>query len=300
MLDTNTGATCANQPLAGGDCTLLPDKSEAKFISKLPLPGVVIFVHGVNSDGEWFDSAEQGLCDGLNTRLKRRTLRTAVNNSGKPLISTRDGLMTPVQYTGELTAEGFLDAERNAKNFIQPEPNYSPVIRFRWGYKCSKEELQVWGKAVWLNEFDYWGGGPFANGCSAVADLWGDGVDDSLFLWITAQHLNPAIGRDVYACPSRTYYVHAALRLAKLIKSIRDKQQDCPITVVCHSQGNVVGVAAAFLADRLGVQADSYILANPPLSLLPSNFTESYVQLGAESPDGSVGRQSFEARIESN
>ncbi|WP_425542680.1 T6SS effector phospholipase Tle3 domain-containing protein, partial [Burkholderia sola] len=33
-------------------------------IKQMPLPGIVIFVHGVNSEGEWFEAAEQGLCDG--------------------------------------------------------------------------------------------------------------------------------------------------------------------------------------------------------------------------------------------
>lgn len=276
---------------------LLPDKSEAKFTSKLPLPGVIIFVHGVNSDGEWYEAAEEGLCDGLNTRLKRRPLRAEGEQCVKPLLNTHEGLLTKAQYSAELTSAGFVDAERTSKNFIAPEANYSPVIRFRWGYKCSKEELKIWGERVWLNEHDYWGGGPFANGCSAVADLWSSGVDDRLFLWITAQHLNPAIGRDVYKCPSRAYYVHAALRLAKLIKSIRDKQKDCPITVICHSQGNVVGVGGAFLADKLGVQADNYILCNPPLSLMADNFMENWAQRGMESSDGSRGRQTGEARV---
>ncbi|WP_425117427.1 T6SS effector phospholipase Tle3 domain-containing protein, partial [Burkholderia anthina] len=40
-------------------------------ILQMPLPGVVIFVHGVNSEGEWFDAAEEGLCKGLNRRIGR-------------------------------------------------------------------------------------------------------------------------------------------------------------------------------------------------------------------------------------
>ena len=66
----------------------------------------------------------------------------------------------------------------------------------------------------------------------------------------------------------------AALRLAKLIESIRRKQADTPITVVCHSQGNMVGIAAAFLGDRLAevtdhwgksgrCVADTYVLCKP-------------------------------------
>lgn len=33
------------------------------------LPGIIIFVHGVNSEGEWYEDAEKHLCEGLNKRL---------------------------------------------------------------------------------------------------------------------------------------------------------------------------------------------------------------------------------------
>ncbi len=51
-------------------------------VTRLPRPGIVIFVHGVNSDGEWYEQAEQGLCAGLNTRLKRRDADLAI--PGRP------------------------------------------------------------------------------------------------------------------------------------------------------------------------------------------------------------------------
>ena len=60
------------QVVGGGGYLTLPDKSLCRFLATLPLPGVVIFVHGVNSDGEWYDAAEQGLCAGLNARLARK------------------------------------------------------------------------------------------------------------------------------------------------------------------------------------------------------------------------------------
>ncbi|MDT1822943.1 hypothetical protein FPK54_24335, partial [Acinetobacter baumannii] len=87
----------------------------------------------------------------------------------------------------------------------------------RWGYKASSDELQEFGDAIYLNEQNYWGGGPFANGCTALPDLWGAGLSDQLFLWLHIQHMNPTNDRQVYACPPRPYYVVAALRLAKLV-----------------------------------------------------------------------------------
>lgn len=271
----------------------LPNNSKVHLPLQLPLPGVVILVHGVNSDGEWYESGEEGLCKGLNRRLARQDAQMAYRGVDA-------GQLTQAAYTAELTAEGFLNPKRNDKTFLVPKPNWSPVIRFRWGYKASKEDVKAFGANVWLNENDYWGGGPFANGCSSVADLWGEGLNDRLFLWITAQHLNPVAGRDAYSCPPRAYYVHAALRLAKLIKSIRDKQADCPITVVCHSQGNMVGIGAAFLADTLGQQADNFILNNPPLSLVPDDdsFADSWTQRSSRDPLGASGRQNDHARTQ--
>lgn len=44
-------------------------KVNAEVQPPLQLPGLVIFVHGVNSEGEWYNYAEKALCDGLNERL---------------------------------------------------------------------------------------------------------------------------------------------------------------------------------------------------------------------------------------
>ena len=51
--------------------SLLPCHSQALTFARLQLPGVIILVHGVNSDGEWFDATERGLCEGLNARMAR-------------------------------------------------------------------------------------------------------------------------------------------------------------------------------------------------------------------------------------
>lgn len=44
-------------------------KVHAEVQPPLQLLGLIIFVHGVNSEGEWYDYAENELCKGLNTRL---------------------------------------------------------------------------------------------------------------------------------------------------------------------------------------------------------------------------------------
>jgi pimeloyl-ACP methyl ester carboxylesterase len=285
----------------GSGSTLL-NESYLDVVMQLPLPGIVIFVHGVNSDGEWYQAAERGLCDGLNARLARREWEIVHAN-------TEGGKLSPVEYLDDLTADGYLNPEKQADTFIGSSPHYSPVIQFRWGYKACNEELQTYGDGIFLNEQNYWGGGPFANGCTSLPDLWGRGLNDQLFLWLHAQHLNPTNDRMVYACPPRPYYVLAALRLAKLIKAIREKQADVPITIVCHSQGNMVSIAAAFLGDRIGIVkdeagksgrcvADSYVLCNPPYSLVEKNFIEGWSN--TEVAEGKLywGRQTLNARRE--
>ncbi|KAB8045060.1 T6SS effector phospholipase Tle3 domain-containing protein [Janthinobacterium aquaticum] len=285
----------------GPDCVLLAevegvtrfDKGLLDAVVRLPRPGIMIFVHGVNSDGEWYDEAEQGLCAGLNARLKRRDQDLHISGPAS-------GQMQPARYARELTEDGFLNPRRNATNFLQADHANSPVIRFRWGYKASGEELQQFGDGIYLNEKNYWGGGPFANGCSALPDLWSDGLSEELFLWMHIQHMNPTNDRQVYACPPRAYFVFAAWRLARLVQSIRACQHDAPVTIVCHSQGNMVAMAAAFLGDRLGPSAvaDSYVLCNPPYSLLDSNFTENWISGNLKDPHGNTGRQKYTARAQ--
>lgn len=278
------------------------NESYLDVIKQLPLPGVVIFVHGVNSDGEWYSETEQGICAGLNARLKR-------GNEHMCIPTTEGGQLWPTQYMAELSPDGFLNPNTKFDTFINGDDTFSPVIRFRWGYKGNLEELQKYGKGIYLNEENYWGGGPFANGCTALPDLWGEGLSEELFLWVHVQHMNPANDRNVYSCPPRPYYVLAALRLAKLVESLRKKQADVPITIVCHSQGNMIGMAAAFLGDRMedavdGIGksapcvADNYVLCNPPYSLLEKNGTESWSQGGMKDPQGHTGRVTEKARKE--
>ncbi|OXI73839.1 hypothetical protein CFB81_11275 [Burkholderia sp. AU28863] len=288
--------------VGGGLGTTLFNRNDLECVMQMPLPGVVIFVHGVNSEGEWFKEAEKGLCAGLNRRMGRYD--DQLFHWG-PVA----GQMTPVSYIESLTPDGFLNPDMSSKTYIKPDPSFSPVIHFRWGYAANAAELKEYGDKIMLNEKNYWGGGPFAGGCSSLPDLWNDGLNDRLFLWLTVQHMNGIGNRKIYSTPPRTYGVLGALRLARLVESIRKRQADAPITIVCHSQGNMIGLAAAFLGDRLPevtdqwgkkgrCVADTYVLANPPYSLVEANMTDSWAQRGVRDKNGHVGRETYVARKE--
>ena len=54
----------------------LRTESDGTLVMDVPylMPGTFIFVHGVNSVGEWYADAAMQLCDGLNKRLGRSDL----------------------------------------------------------------------------------------------------------------------------------------------------------------------------------------------------------------------------------
>ncbi len=274
---------------AASRTTLSVPGMERAFVDARHLPGIIIFVHGVNSDGEWYDAAEAGLLRGLNTRLG---LDRSLDGSAA---------LRPVGYAREITPDGKLERSLSGKTFVT-DHGRSPVIRFRWGYKAagqdgtpgSQDELQAYGSKIYLNELDAWGGGPFQNGTTALPYMWGLGLDDRVFWWIYA-NMFPIDGREVYASPPRAYYAHAAHRLKELIKAIRDKQADCPITVVCHSQGNMVALGAALLGKNEDALADAYVLCNPPYSL-ESLGMDKIANDDAKSATGQFGSVTTAAR----
>jgi len=279
-----------------GTTPTIPASAAESFVPEtpmqLPLPGVIIFVHGVNSMGEWFNESEHGLCEGLNQRMARTPEKMTYGNVG-------GGCLRPNEYGAEIDEKGKL-IDADAGNFFRAVGNYSPVIRFRWGYRCGPGELDIFESEVMLNRDDAWGGGPFQNGTSCLSDLWSEGLNDRLFLSINAQRLNPT-SRQVYHTPSRRYMVHAAQRLADLIADIRATQAHCPITVVCHSQGNMVGAAAALLAKTPSDVADTYVLCNPPYSVEKlfmygyANTRDSYTHV---TEHGEQGPQTRTVRVE--
>lgn len=267
-----------------------------ELLAKSPIPGVIILVHGVNSTGEWYEQTEAGLCQGLMERL------------GWVEGAAASSTLAAVRYKPEVQPDGRLDQSLSTKSYIDESSEArSPVIRFRWGFKAAakdgtneQDNAEYWQERIFLDEFDAWGGGPFQNGTATLADMWGLGLNDRAFWWIYTNML-PVEGREIYASPPRAYFAHAAHRLKELIKAIRKAQPDCPITVVCHSQGNMVSLGAAFLGSNDKESggkaiADTYVMCNPPYST-GINFMDKVVNRSQRSHAGKKGAVTPEARV---
>lgn len=222
---------------------LTPQGYQVRAEAQIPphLPGIIIFVHGVNSEGEWYDDAEEALCEGLNDRLNRNEA-------------------TKLKANTYITADP--DTREPIPRKIKLDPAaHSPVIRFYWGYRAPKGKEKNWLVALRnIEGFDfwarqgagedgpwYWGGGPFQNGTNNLQQIWSDqGFKRSVF-GIDLQSLNTEVERQLQDAPPRDYYTHAAQRLAKLIDDIRAHSPRDTVTVMAHSQGTMIAMAATAL-----------------------------------------------------
>jgi len=236
-----------------------PSSFQVRAECRIPphMPGVIIFVHGVNSTGEWYDAAEQALCQGLNERLKRSDLKANT-------YSTVDG-------------------DRPVPRYIKKgDEGNSPVIRFYWGYRAKDGEernwripmrsprgfdLSAWGTPECTNEKGpwYWGGGPFQNGTNNLSQLWSREGFKRHVLAFDMEKLNTEADRQLQDAPPRDYYAHAAQRLADLIDKIRSECPRDTVTVMSHSQGTMIAMAATALCKTRA--PDALFVMNSPYAL---------------------------------
>ncbi|WP_199540469.1 T6SS effector phospholipase Tle3 domain-containing protein [Paraburkholderia kururiensis] len=241
-----------------------PSSFEVRAECRIPphMPGVIIFVHGVNSTGEWYDAAEQALCAGLNDRL-HRTEETKLKANA---YITADSEGRPIPRQLDPTKRG-----------------HSPVIRFYWGYSAASGTERNWriplrnprGVDAWAPECTsdgftgkgpwYWGGGPFQNGTNNLQQVWSEAGFKRHVLGFDMEALNTEADRQLQDAPPRSYYAHAAQRLADLIDRIR---VECPrdtVTVMSHSQGTMIAMAATAICKTRA--PDALFVMNSPYSL---------------------------------
>ncbi|MDM3463953.1 hypothetical protein, partial [Citrobacter sp. Cb031] len=231
------------------------------------LPGIIILVHGVNSTGEWFSIAEDKLCEGLNKRLG----------------------LTGTSYelkTNKYLSDDKIDAEPLIERVLPaPKKQKSPVIRFYWGYSSSKgnedqyviplanrkgvdyHQLKMQGVShenIMAQGPFFWGGGPFQNGTNNLHSLWSEKGFKESVAGIKIQWFNEDKDRLLTNAPPRKYYAHAAKRLADLVDSIRKKYPKDTVTIVSHSQGTMVAMAAVAIAEQA---PDALFVLNSPYAL---------------------------------
>ena len=223
------------------------------------MPATIIFVHGVNSEGEWYRDAAAQFSKGLNERLAREDL--------KPLALEEH------------------DKHRFRRINEKSERVRSPIIPFYWGYsanrrspdgkyldkRCMRGRDNTWqdnyGNS--LRQDGTWGGGPFQNGTTNLLSFWQSGYRRHILNGIIdTALLNPIIGRELQDCPDRQYYVHAARRLANLVMTIRQDFPNEHINIVAHSQGTMIALCALFYMDAQAPAANGTKLRGPDTVLL--------------------------------
>lgn len=269
-------------------CNRLSDK---KIEAPRELPGNIILVHGVNDVGMGYHLVEQGLCAGLQERLKR--------------------YFKPASYKVPSQAD---------KNKVEKDPDAvffkrtvtddtdSPVIPFYWGYR----EVGSAAKTINGQRTDRYdtrldkdlskGGGPFGNATSSLPDMWNRGV------YAAADPVGDPL-RPIKTGPGRMYMVLAAMRLAALISMIRQFEPKDTVNLVAHSQGCLLSLLAqAILMEKGERTADTLILTHPPYSLDDEmnilmkglTFFRGGKDLGMDDTQYELidGRQSIRARLQ--
>ncbi|OAI62514.1 membrane protein [Ralstonia solanacearum] len=265
------------------------------------LPGIVIFIHGVNDPGAVYETVETGLNQGLNERLSRTDLNKgeyggrykAVKAKPKDKLRKwdRDVLYDPDMYLYER-------AEK-------PGVTRSGFIPFYWGYRAASDEIAKVNDAGIVkstvadangnlmtrgqyqdkkgNRLDAHfarAGGFFANATNNIPDMYGAGFRPGADARIMSEYALAGNYTYAGAGPDRRYFVLAAHRLANLISTIRDitptavaesyglNPKHETITVLGHSQGTIITLLAQAILVQQGKRCiDCFILVDTPYSL---------------------------------
>ncbi|MFP3581752.1 alpha/beta hydrolase, partial [Arthrobacter sp. SIMBA_036] len=81
-----------------------------------------------------------------------------------------------------------------------------------------------------------------------LQQLWSkEGTKRHVAGFFDVQLFNPEWDRELHDCPPRDYYAHAAERLASLVDDVRREHPDDTVTIMSHSQGTMIALAATAL-----------------------------------------------------
>ncbi|CAI8949966.1 MULTISPECIES: T6SS effector phospholipase Tle3 domain-containing protein [Pseudomonas syringae group] len=266
--------------VAQGNTRLIPNlNTTCKMEVPADLPGVVIFLHGVNDPGASYESVETGLCQGVNERLDRPDL-------------------VPGRYGEKYKEAGDVPYEKrdsDQKALLDDPDTYlyrrdpddpktrSLLIPFYWGYRAAPEDIKrddAGEPTRMRNQFQdingnrldrhfAKGGGFFANATNNLKDMYGEGFKPD-FKTGAVEFLKPDNSLYFGKAPPRHYFVMAAHRLAMLVREIRRVSPDETVTIMGHSQGTLITLLAQALLIDEGLRcADTVIMVDSPYSVLP-------------------------------
>jgi hypothetical protein len=272
--------------VAQGNTRLIPNlNTTCKMEVPADLPGVVIFLHGVNDPGASYESVETGLCQGVNERLDRPDLK-----AGRYGIDYAQS--KKVSYDERSDDEKAIvdDPDTNLYRRDADDPkSRSLLIPFYWGYRADPGEisrdknndptkLRDQYQDTLGNRLDRHfgkGGGFFANATNNLLEMYGKGLIKTKRLKAAALLLpNTSYMGDN---PHRRYFVLAAHRLAMMVREIRRVSPDETITIMAHSQGTLITLLAqALLVDGGQRCADTLIMVDSPYSLFPKNTPKGH------------------------
>lgn len=257
---------------------LVPNFStERKMEVPADLPGVVIFLHGVNDPGASYESVETGLCQGVNERLDRPDLK-----AGRYGVYYSAAKKIPTEELNEDHKTTLDDPDTFLYQRDTDDPkSHSLMIPFYWGYRAEPDEimrdknneptkLRDQYQDVFENRLDRHfakGGGFFANATNNLLEMYSQG-----FAKFVRQIVQGTLSNTQFMGkgPHRRYFVLAATRLAMLVSEIRRVSPDETITIMGHSQGTLITLLAqALLIDKGQRCADTVIMVNTPYSVLP-------------------------------
>jgi pimeloyl-ACP methyl ester carboxylesterase len=242
------------------------------------LPGVVIFLHGVNDPGASYESVETGLCQGVNERLDRPDLKAG--RYGAAYSAAKDVPREELSSDQSAILDD-PDTYLYRRDTAAPKTR-SLLIPFYWGYRAAPEHVKrddAGDPFRVRNQFqDIRGnrldrhfakaGGFFVNATNNLEEMYGEGFKVNRKTGLV-ELIKPNNYLLFANAPLRHYFVLAAHRLAMLVGEIRRVSPDETITLMGHSQGTLIALLAqALLMDRGQRCADTLILVDSPYSLL--------------------------------
>jgi pimeloyl-ACP methyl ester carboxylesterase len=286
-----TTANATERVIASAQAVTMANRPNDRFV-EIPrdLPGIVIFIHGVNDPGEGAETLEQGLCMGLNERLGRSDLKPG-DYGVEYLRAKRDAKGGGINDRSVAGLSAQLGLYKRSDN----SETRSFFIPFYWGYRAENGEIAMRenmsksarrnasfdaeGKLLvrgqyqdihgnWLDEHFSKEGGFFANATNNIPDMYGAGfVAGSTAKIVTKTGLSGRYSYIGHAAP-RKYFVLAAERLATLLDEIRQREPNDTVTIIGHSQGTLITLLAqAILVQRGKPCVDCAIMVDTPYSV---------------------------------